>query len=336
MSKYLFIFFVIIAASAAFAGGYKIDRVINVGPAEWVPKERPVKFSPDGSRVAYFYQGFLRISDTLGLDYAASMDSTIYPVWYEWLSNDEIIWQRQILRNVTAVRRLGIIDVNSGEERTIIEDNQPVYYGASGDAGSFLGPHLTVEGNAYYIIDQPDIFDVVIPSGEYTSGNRSLAEADNHILLWGKDGLYMVRADLGDSTRLTRKPYARINLHPAISYDREYILMGGLLEHLADSSYLILDTLIKDNLPTAFGCGILYGSFNPTAPEILFQVGCPDDQDYLANHIATYDYDAELLISIDSLANLTNCVGPAYSPDGRMISFISNDTAYIAFRVFLK
>ncbi|SYZ72347.1 hypothetical protein TRIP_C20462 [Candidatus Zixiibacteriota bacterium] len=336
MKKYILTFVILIIASAAMAGKYKIDRLINVAPANWIPKNGPVKFSPDGSQVAFFYRGYLYISDTLGLEHQASLDSTIYPVRYEWLSNDEIILQRQILRNTTAVRRLCVINIDSGEERTILEDVQPVYYGASGDAGSFIGPFLTVEGNPCYILDQPDVFDIIIPTSTFGGRGKSLAEADNHILQWGADGLYLVRADQGDSTRLTRKPYPRISLHPAISYDEAYILMGGLLEHLADSSYMILDTLVKDNPPTALGCGILYGSFSPNSSEILFQDGCPDDQDYLDNHIETYDYDAKLLVSLDALVNLSNCVGPSYSPDGHMISFICNDTAYIAYRVLYK
>ncbi len=37
---------------------FKVDKVIEIGPADWVPLSWPIKWSPDGTKISYFSQGY--------------------------------------------------------------------------------------------------------------------------------------------------------------------------------------------------------------------------------------------------------------------------------------
>ena len=65
MSLLLGICWGLIGCSAS-AGDYTIEKVVEIGPADWVPFLGPIRWSPDGTIISYFSQEYLMISDTLG------------------------------------------------------------------------------------------------------------------------------------------------------------------------------------------------------------------------------------------------------------------------------
>jgi hypothetical protein len=324
--------FTIFAAINGQAADYTITRVIDVDSADWVPERGPLRWSPDGLNLAYFNDGYLMLSDTLGGNHQIKKIDMI-PDHYEWLSNDQIIIALRSLENTTATVKLSVLDVSSGEETILIERQQDVYTHMSDVEGAFAGPHLTIEGNAYYTVMDNNIPRVVFPQREYISGQKAPEPTNNHILRWGDNGLYLVRLDAGDSALLTTFPLSPPYRKPLISTDRFYIMTGNILIRVVDSTIILLDTLLKSNYPqVAEGCGFLFGSFNPQESEILFQIGCENDNIYADNRIGTFNYINGDFALIDPIIGKYNCTAPVYAPDGLKIAFLSDGKVYILYR----
>jgi WD40-like Beta Propeller Repeat len=307
-------------------------KIITVDSADPAPSIRPLKWSPDGSQLSYLQQGYLMVWDTLG-NINRVKEIEMAPERYEWLSIDEIIISTGSLNENISTRRLSIIDIDDGTETILKENTRDVYSPVSEDTVQFEGPFLTLEGNPYYqITDETGGLRLVIPQSKYKQNSKAISLPENHVLHWGKDGLYLVKADFSDSTRLAPKPYPTVADAPAINLDRSYIMVGGTIERLADSVIIILDTLVKDGPPKAQGCGFHFGSFNPAAAEVLFEIGCPREETFIGNKIGTFDYLSNRVTILDTLVGIDNCTFPVYAPDGRRIAFIADRQAYIIFR----
>ncbi|MCX6830103.1 MAG: hypothetical protein NT002_12625 [candidate division Zixibacteria bacterium] len=316
---------------SASAGDYTIEKVIEIGPADWVPFLWPIKWSPDGTKISYFYNGYLTISDTLGHSRQAWKANT-YPHKYEWLSNDEIFMHQRFLAGNRTIVRLSIIDINTGQERILV-DNTPADSNMSAvQEVEVSGPERTVEGNVYYINEKVAGKSAIIPQSKFAPADKASSASDNHILRWGDKGLYLVRADMQDSTRLSRKPYDYIPLPPIISPDHKYIMVGGTIERIADSQYIVMDTCITNKPQKTVGCGFIFCSFNPKGNEILFQRGCDDGESYIVRSIGTFILETGRIQILDSIIHLTDCATPVYAPDGRKIAFQSNKKIYIIYR----
>ncbi len=119
---------------------------------------------------------------------------------------------------------------------------------------------------------------------------------------------------------------------PEVSLDGQYILMGGTMQHLADSAYIVLDTLIKQYPPKTVGCGFVFGSFNPQQSEVLFQLACDDGVSYEVNRVGTFDYVRSRFQLFDTLVVGNNCIAPIYASDGRKIALICDGKAHIIYR----
>ncbi len=308
---------------------FSIPLVTTVDSADPAPSIRPLKWSPDGSKLSYLQRGYLMIWDTLG-NINRVKEIELAPDLYEWLSNDEIIISTGSLNQNISTQRLSVIDINDGSETRLKECTRDIYSPVSSDTAQFDGPFLTVEGNAYYrIVDGAGEPNLIIPQSKYKPNDKAISLPENHVLHWGNDGLYLVKADLSDSARLSPRPYPGVEETPVINSDKSYIMAGGTIERLADSVIVILDTLVKDGPPKAPGCGFHFSSFNPKGAEVLFEMGCPRDETYIGNRIGTFDYLSGRLTILDTLVGIGNCTFPVYAPDGRRIAFLADQQAYI-------
>ncbi|MCX6827813.1 MAG: hypothetical protein NT002_00800 [candidate division Zixibacteria bacterium] len=316
---------------SASAGDYTIEKVVEIGPADWVPFLWPIKWSPDGTKISYFYNGYLMISDTLGHSRQAWKVNT-FPLKYEWLSNDEIFVHQRFLGGNRTIVRLSIVDINTGQERVLV-DNTPLDSNMSAvQEVEVYGPERTVEGNVYYTDKKVAGKSAIIPQSKFGPSNKTTSASDNHILSWGNDGLYMVRADMQDSTRIGLKPRPYIALAPAINTKKTHVMTNDLIIRLADSMTIALDTIIKEKPPKTLVCGLLFESFNPVEAEVLFEVSCDDGESYIVNRSGTYNYNSGSVTIFDEVAGIQNCTTPVYCSDGQKIALLSNNRAYIIFR----
>ncbi len=329
----------------AHALDFKITEVVEVGPIYGMVK--PAQWSPDGTKLAYFYDGQLMIADTLGKSRPAakidlpphrfvwSSDSTIILYQWDYLPRDSVD------QNMRTIDRMISINVETGTQ-TLLEE----FVHRVGDKSEkipriFKGPYLTVEGNAYYFVQENYQADKSPPKAKIqmapgVSPDKA-SPAQNHILRAGSDGLYLVQVDYKDSIKISNKPYnppLDLWMRMYLSKDRTHLLNNGVIVRLEDDKTVILDTLVR-RFPKPKGteaCGSVQEVFNPVYPEVAFNLTCDDGHNYIFDRIAVFDYTTYELTVLDSLIGLTNCHRPAYAPDGKKIAFLADHKAYIIYR----
>ncbi len=317
------------SAAPLFAADFEVTKVVEIGPADLVPFLGPLKWSPDGTMISYFSKGYLMISDTLGNTHQVRKVESM-PRVYEWVSDSLICIDSQ-----TDFRRAGeisdkvMINVYDGTERTAQDFFQELVSDEASDIVDFDSPRRTVEGNlcfrtytrsgrAKYLTYKPSRRKAVVST-----------QASDHYPRWGTDALYLVRVDGSDSVRFARKPYEHMPRSPVVSKDLRYVLMGGTLQRLSDSIYIVLDTMIKELPARTEVCGFVLGSFNESVSEILLQLSCDDGHMYVVNSIGVFNLLSNKLTIIDPIISKSNCTSPRYSPDGRKIAFLSEGKLFI-------
>ncbi len=146
----------IITAGTATSGGFKVAKVIEVGPAAWVPFSGPLRWSPDGTKLAYFAHNYLMISDTLGNSrQVMKVDSGITPHRLEWVSNDEIAVNtcKRYELDSRRINTLTVVNTTTGIGEVVAEGSlNPRRPSRASKAGEVYidGPSLTTGGDADY------------------------------------------------------------------------------------------------------------------------------------------------------------------------------------------
>ena len=330
---------VVILCSGLPAWGidYKITKVVEIGPAAEGFMSWPLRWSPDGKWLAYFRSDTLMLSDTLGNSHAVKA-MNLFPSRFEWLSNEEIVGYFDEGYNIDSSRQLLMqIDVTTGAD-TIIE--KYVRYDHRGNAQWFQGPWRTVKGNVYY--DYGERFG---PSKTDKSEERrwvnsrkgkKLTETDkktDYILHWGKDGLYKVTIDGLDSTRISPEPYKQtaggVELNPSCTH----ALVGGTIIRMADSAFIVMDTMLREDNSGSMICGFVATSFDPVHPEIIFQLSCNEKNvdSILSDRIGIYNYSTGKFIILNPIEGAGHCIDPVCSPKGNQISLLADRKAFIIY-----
>ena len=312
------------AHGLCLGAGYEITKVIEVGPLNRSPMIGPMKWSPDGNQVAYFAFDYLMLTDTLGkAKQVCKLDGNRRR--FEWLSDREVLICTRQEYEDTIQYKLVQVDVTTGDQSVIRQYRKGLGQYAGPDQTPFNGPYLTVEGNVYYFASDKSPKKMLLPTGKY--GKRA-DPTSNSVYRMGSDGLYVVRVDGQDSVKAFSKPYA----DTVTGYDRTHKLIGGVLYDLRDSTIVVLAEQIGDYPEGTKGCGCSRSYLSPTCPEVLFNIGCDDGVDYVVDRIATYDYTTGTLTVLDTLIGISNCMSPAYSPDGRNIAFFADSKLYLIMR----
>jgi len=336
--------------SLSYAAGYKVTKVIEVGPAASVPfVGGPLKWSPDGTKLGYFANNYLMISDTLGNSRQVwKIDIGITPRRFEWVSNDKVAINLPKRRESDSAlyKTITLVDVNTGQDEVIVSDQPGALKPVGGRTGRtfFEGPFLSLEGNAYYMIKTCTGRSKEIPSGRGTAPetidephwffpDKAPALKDNHFIRWYlKEGLYEINLTGSDSTRIAPTPFSYIGPFAAVSPDRSYVMNGGTMIRTVDSTCIVLDTIPVKVPEGATACGFDRVSFNPKSSEVLFELTCDDGHKVIADRIGTFDYVTSEFTLYDAPAGAQHCTTPAYAPDGKKIAFLADYKAYIIYR----
>jgi len=331
----------------SFGAGYKVTKVVEVGPAAWVPFTGPLKWSPDGTKLAYFANNYLMISDTLGNSREVwKIDIGITPRRFEWASNDKVAINlpKRRASDSALYKTITVVDIHTGQETTVTE-----WQSVSRAVGNiyYEGPFLTLERNAYYLKKTHTGHRRQIPLGwtaetidepHWFFPDKSLSFEQNHFIHWHADGLYLVNLDHTDSISPVVSPHPGGAMTAAISPDTSYVFMGDRLIRVTDSAEINVNDFAGEPPDGTFGCGFMFLSFNPKTTEILFNQTCdgesPSGGEYVIDRIGTFNYSTDEFIILDTVIGIQNCTAPVYAPDGKKIAFLDNDDykAYIICR----
>ena len=253
------------------------------------------------------------------------------PGRFEWLSSQEVLVYERT-KGDTISTRLVNYNVETGEQTVLMECAKRRGYPLEPGQSWIEGPYLTLEGNAYYYIEKDGVKQLHLVQ---SSLKEKVLPENNHIYRrtgsyspnTGGD-VYVVRADLKDSVRAFERSYSDSVRSP----NRSHIITGGVITRLADSSLIIMDSLIGEYPEGTVQCGFIRTSLNPRAPEALFCVSCDDGQEldaYYVDRIGTFNYVTNEFTILDTLIGIDNGMAPTYAPDGKNIAFFANGKLYI-------
>jgi hypothetical protein len=314
------------------AADFEITKVIEVGPADRVPFIQPIKWSPDGTRLSYFKDNWLMISDTLGRTQPV-YQSTMFPQRYEWLSENEIVLLQLGRLKGGKATKMSIIDLKTGQEDIIVDKKEKFREADENDSTFYYGPRVSIEGNVYYTIEKISGKRKIIPGSKYLAKDESEILSNNHFLSWGEDGVYKIRLDHTDSARIGPKPYPYMPMPPIMSPSGQYIVDGGTVLRLQDSTYLVLDTIVKWGVPNGVHCGINYfASFNASEDELLFQLSCDDGHSIYAERAGIFKMESHEVIILDTLLNFPSVSSAVFDNRDCRIALLASQKAYIVER----
>jgi len=309
---------------------FEITKVIEVGPMYGGAGINPVQWSPDGTKLAYFNDGYLMLADTLGnTEQVAEID--LPPRRFVWVSNNEVmVYQRRFMSDGYILDRMSLVIIETGGVQTLENIKHGRWENHS--PREFWGPFLTVEGNAFYYVTVEGARSIQmapsLPAAKATPEH-------NHIIRAGEDALYTVQVDFKDSTQIFNKRYGQHRWHHMIgvylSKDRTHVISGGTITRLVDNKKIILDTLsiVQDKPEGTVVCGFGAVSLNPKFTEVAFRLSCDDGESYSIDRMGVFDYSTYEFTILDSLVGLSNCTRPTYAPDGMRMAFLSKGNVYI-------
>jgi hypothetical protein len=316
-----------------YADDYEIIQVFKVGPCSGGTSIGPVKWSPDGTKISYFHESSLYISDTLGNN--RKIRKLELPIQrYEWLSNYEIVIHLRDFTTKSGINKLIKLDINDSSV-SVLEKYKRFFGGRYfSNPKSFNGPWKSAEGYLFYRTNvvhsttkanarlyESEPAHLIKSSYAYESEAPPLNKL--HTYIWGEDGIYKTCLDGRSKAKIGPKPYSHMMFSPMVNFDETFYIHGGTMYSFRDSMYIVLDTIdINPPENTAY-CGIMYYSFNPQKSEVLFNILFCYDEEHEIYRMATFNYVSYEFKILDSEIGIIGCLHPSYSPDGTKISFIS-------------
>ncbi len=328
---------IVVSHTNSSAAELVITKVLEVGPGRSSLYEEPLKFSPDGSLLSYFSGRTLMVSDTLGnTREILQMDSN--PIFYQWLNDNElVVMEHRRLGRGSDYRRMVQIEVSSNTMQVLAEHTRPPF-GQTATTEPLNGPYLTTDRNVFFQQGVKHNRSPVFPISVNPVNRKLFSGRVDREAVWGDDGLYLVSLGTGDSTRIGPKPHEYMPFRPVVHPELTYVINGGTMMRIADSAFIVLDTMISSTPPGTDNCGVELPTFNPVYPEVVFNLVCYGGDEHSGiplveiDHMATYDYETNEIQVLDSLINIYNCTSPCIASDGLKIGFLSGGHVYILFR----
>ncbi|RKX26270.1 MAG: hypothetical protein DRP45_03955 [Candidatus Zixiibacteriota bacterium] len=335
-----------VTASSTLAADYEITRVIEVGPAKTAGCAVSVRWSPDGTMLAYFANNHLMISDTLGNSHEVSSIHDLSPYRHEWVSDQDIAVRLEDRSRKTdsALNQLILYNIATGDE-VIME----VYWKTRDFLvpGSewFEGPFLSLERNAYYRVisatGRKDGTEVEQrESRKFRSENKSFstdkdALAGEHVYATIVDGTGDFQIRSLYQTDSIKQCGHRLPFHireHLVSADLSHTFTRGILTDLTDSSTTYVDDFAGDPPAHTVGCSYYFPTFNPRLEELLFLQACEGKEPYVVDRMCTFNYATNEFTDLGALTGLDAGTPPRYSPDGKKIAYTTGRKAYIIYR----
>ena len=319
----------LLCASTVTAIDWEITKIVEVGPASW----GQLKFSPNGSRLAYYDRWTLMVADSLG-NSRIVREFELRPHKYEWLNDDEIIVMTAQFKERSQYSTISRTDVNTGAI-TLLENYVRRPFGQPQIERYSVGPFRTIEGGLYYVgIWGKENQTVIKIDNPKEAEKKALSE--EHFVRYGEDGVYLVNGTFTDSTRLGPKPAKYTPMPPIVSPDLAYVIRRGILLRFADSLRININLMLTLIPEGTEYCAVSSPKFNPTQTEVLFMQDCwkedHESGDIEKEMVAIFDYSTRELTVIDTLIELENCAVPTYDPTGQRIALRSGGKAYILHR----
>lgn len=299
------------------AVSYKIIEVIEVGPCRGGPFYRPIKWSPDGSKIAYFNNRTLTISDTLG-NTSEIFKYDLIARNFEWVSDSEIVFiQRNYNTKEPRTFKMSMVSLDGTE--TVLEHEDI----AISVKPSFAPPRKTPEGRVYYYSDIYNANDINILTR--SALNKSVLLSESHDVKLINSNLAKISLDNKDTTILLPGRYSSV----VVDHNYENIMTAGL--HATAILYNIqkntVDTIIAPeslNNDEVY-CGVLGYEFNPQYNLIIYTAACDERYGHntVSESICIYDIDSKENAILSPLTQSTFETSPMFSPSGNYISFIA-------------
>jgi hypothetical protein len=327
----------LIISSSGLAGNHEITRLIEVGPASHMPMAQPLKWSPEGNYLSYFFERTLYLADTLGNSKPLRNFNKIVHR-FEWLSDNEICLSLQDGKHLdSSVDQMAIYNIETDELSILEEFTRYKFYHDRTGTIYFIGPYKTIEGVLYY--NKTEYFsdswtENIKNSYQIVGEFENLDQLDAHIFRWGNGGLYKIDIIHYDSTLFYELAAHNYRGGALINNARTHLMHESVLINIGNKSLRGIPKDKFDEIKDADFCDFTYLSFNPEDSEILFEISCDnfESERTVADRIGIYNYLTNTLRLLSPFKDERDCLAPFYHPDGRKISFLSDGRAYIIYR----
>lgn len=328
----------------AHSADFEITNVIEVGPCTGEPELSPLRWSPDGKYVAYFYNHTLMLSDSLGNTTTIKKLANL-PRRFEWLSDKEIVIHfYDKPPGPDQIHELIRVDITTNEAEVLLSFTRTDGARIKDQENSFDGPWLTAEGHLYIrtnvirsnlkpagksYLNENIVF---IPS-KYAKGENEDYATTDHIAFWEDDGIYMSKADFSELRKLGSREKHSILSVVVLNHDCTHYMVRWLVCSVADTSCLYIYEYMNDQPPGTYLPYPRHFSFNPKMPEVLMDIVFAISENDETWRTGIFNYETKEFTMLDNTLNIFGGWASAYCPDGRKIAFRTVDgILYILYR----
>jgi hypothetical protein len=317
------------------AGEFTVKKVIPVGPVAggmiW-----PARWSPTGTRIAFFSSNDLLLADTTGTTvHFASLPHA--PNNFVWLDDSELVVRtcdRDSLDN--GFFGLYIIRIPTGVSSTIIETVWPSNQRDPTPAIRFWGPYRSSDGAVFYewagSTDRARVSSPILPS-QGRERLESAAAMRKQMAIATAEGVLSISLDARDTVRLTTKKWEPFpDQVIEVDHAKTFMYLRESLVRLSDEFAINPGTLAGPLPEHGVFWGFSWGSFSPTRPELFGVVTCNDRDQTISTQMVMVDCDSLKLTRLEPIVGMKDCWAPVCSSDGEWLAFVSHGTLFLVKR----
>lgn len=320
------------------AESFEITKIVEVGEASHLSYLGAVKWSPDGSRLAFYSEGSFVIVDTLG-NVLNTIPNEKKPKNFEWWSNDELVFE-QVLRpkRNESLHTLFKLNIESTELSTLEEFTSIAGHGKQ---ATFENLAKNSKGDPCYTKIENNQKRIIYSTHSLRQKSSGTNSSEKMVFEEKNGELLNISNDFKDTLKFESMKIRRPYFSVMASYDNKYILSENYLYNLDDGVGVKLSELAKNELQLGDNsCGIGFNTvFNPVYNELLLELNCEtitNGKEDLNNYIVIYNIEDSSFTNLTSDFDLGFSTAPSYSPDGLKIAFLAINKIKIVYRKVVK